>query len=88
MLSTGHAHWNAWKKSWNDADVCVLFSFTILKSLNLEVLQKAPCLNMHFFFLGSRFIIYDAINTKDHYFWGILGSHLMFLSGALPWVGF
>lgn len=41
-----------------------------------------------FFFLGSRFITYDAINIKDHYFWGICGSHLMFLSGALPWVGF
>lgn len=43
-------HWSAWKKSWNDAVVYVLFSLTMLKSLNLEVSESTVF--MHFFFPG------------------------------------
>ena len=74
------------KKSWNDAVVYVLFSFTMPKSLNLEVFQKAQCLCI--FSPGNRFVTYDSVNIKDHYFWGILVYILIFLSGVLPWVGF
>lgn len=86
VLSMGHVHWSAWKKSWNDAVVYVLFSFTKLKSLNLEVFQKAQYFCI--FPLDNRFVTYDPVNIKDHYLWGILVYILIFLSGVLLWVEF
>lgn len=69
-------HWSAWKKSWNDAVVYVLFSLTMLKSLNLEVSESTVFMHF-FFFLGNRFVTYVPVNIKDHYFLGIFGLHFV-----------
>lgn len=41
-----------------------------------------------FFPLENRFVTYDPVNIRDHYFWGILVYILIFLSGVLLWVEF
>ena len=63
------------EKTRDDTVVCILISFTILKSLNLDVLQGATLTYVCFFFLSLG---------EDHCFWGFLVYICYFFQGALP----